>query len=274
MRKKIISVLLHMELIFMSLIVLVPVLWIILSSFQIGNGVGSSSLIPSKLTLRNYEKLFNETKYLVWFYNTFKIAVATAFFAVILVLITAWIMSRFHFKGKKASLMTIMILSMFPTFLSMTAIYTLFLALGLIGNPISLVIVYSVGAIPYNTWLVKGYLDGVPIAIDEASYIDGCTRFQSFFKVVLPLSKPIITYCAVSQFMMPWMDYILPNILLSSDNKRTLAVGLFSMINGKESTNFATFAAGAVLIAVPITIVFILFQKYLVQGVAAGADKG
>lgn len=273
MRRKIVSVFLHLELIIMSLIVIIPVCFIILSSFQKGNGVGTSFL-PRELTLDNYKKLFQETNYEIWFLNTLKIATATAIFAVILVLITAWIMSRFQFKGKKASLMTIMILSMFPTFLSMTAIYTLFLTLGLIGNPISLVIVYSVGAIPYNTWLVKGYLDGVPIAIDEAAYIDGCTRFQSFRKVVLPLSKPIITYCAVSQFMMPWMDYILPNILLSSDSKTTLAVGLFALINGKESINFTTFAAGAVLIAVPITIVFIIFQKYLVQGIAAGADKG
>lgn len=167
-----------------------------------------------------------------------------------------------------------MILSMFPTFLSMTAIYTLFLTLGLIGKPISMIIVYSVGAVPYNTWLVKGYLDGLPMAVDEAAYIDGCTKIQTFWKIVLPMAKPIITYCAVSQFMMPWMDYILPNILLSGNKSKTLAVGLFELINGTDTTNFTVFAAGAVLVAVPITIVFILFQKYLVQGVAAGADKG
>ena len=142
------------------------------------------------------------------------------------------------------------------------------------GKPISLIIVYSAGAIPYNTWLVKGYLDGIPKEIDEAAYIDGCRKFQSFFKMILPLSKPIITYCAVSQFMLPWMDYILPNILLSGEKTRTLAVGLFKMIDGKENSYFTTFAAGAVLIAVPITILFMVFQKYLVQGVAAGASKG
>lgn len=170
--------------------------------------------------------------------------------------------------------MSILLLSMFPSFLSMTAIYTLFLTLGLIGNPISLVIVYSAGAIPYNTWLVKGYLDGIPKAIDEAAYIDGCGKFHTFFRMILPLSKPIITYCAVSQFMLPWMDYILPNLLLSGEKSRTLAVGLFLMIDGKENSYFTMFAAGAVLISIPITIVFILFQKYLVQGVAAGANKG
>lgn len=272
MKKKLTSILINLELIIMSLIVIIPVLWIILSSFQKGNGP-LTNIDFSKIGLDNYRRLFSETNYATWFFNTLKIAIASTICSLILIMLTAWVMSRFKFKGKKVSLMTIMILSMFPTFLSMTAIYTLFLILGLVGNPISMIIVYSVGAIPYNTWLVKGYLDGVPTAIDEAAYIDGCSRFQVFFKIILPMAKPIITYCAVSQFMLPWMDFILPNILLSSDKSRTLAVGLFALINGKESMNFTVFAAGAVLIAVPITIVFIVFQKYLVQGVSAGADK-
>lgn len=273
MKKKITVFLLHSELIIISLIVLVPVIWIILSSFQPGSGP-PVTIDLRRLTFDNYSRLFSETNYGRWFYNTLIIALINMVLSVLLIMITAWIMSRFQFKGKKTSLMVIMILSMFPTFLSMTAIYTLFLTLGLVGNPISLIIVYTVGAIPYNTWLVKGYLDEVPIAIDEAAYMDGCTRFQTFRQIILPMSKPIITYCAVSQFMLPWMDYILPNILLSGNKSRTLAVGLFALINGKESINFTIFAAGAVLIAVPITIMFIIFQKYLVQGVSAGADKG
>lgn len=272
MKKIITSVLIHIELIIASLIVIIPALWIVLSSFQKGSAP-SANLNFKDLTMVNYQRLFAETRYSTWFFNTLKIATASMILSIILIMITAWIMSRFHFKGRKTSLMTIMILSMFPTFLSMTAIYTLFATLGLVGKPISLIIVYSIGAIPYNTWLVKGYLDGVPIAIDEAAYIDGCTKFQAFRKMVLPMSRPIITYCAVSQFTLPWMDYILPNILLSKDNTRTLAVGLFALINGKESVNFTIFAAGAVLIAIPITIVFIIFQKYLVQGISAGADK-
>lgn len=257
----------------MSLIVIVPVSWIILSSFQKGSGP-STGIQWNQLTIVNYKRLFEETNYGLWFFNTFRIALVSMLFSVLLIMLTAWIMSRFQFKGKKTSLMAIMILSMFPTFLSMTAIYTLFLTLGLIGTPFSLIIVYAVGAIPYNTWLVKGYLDGVPIAIDEAAYMDGCTKLQTFCKVVLPMARPIITYCAVSQFMLPWMDYILPNILLSGDKTKTLAVGLFALINGKESINFTIFAAGAVLIAIPITVVFIIFQKYLVQGISQGADKG
>ncbi|MGN2339543.1 sugar ABC transporter permease [Clostridium cagae] len=274
MKKKITTVLLHLELIIMSLLILIPVFWIIMSSFNKEGGLSSASLMQTEFTLNNYKRLFTETNYSIWFYNTLKIAIISSVVSVILILITAWIISRFNFRGKKQGLLTIMILSMFPTFLSMTAIYTLFLSLGLIGKPISLISVYSVGAIPYNTWLVKGYLDGIPMSIDEAAYMDGCSKIKTFFKIILPMSKPIITYCAVSQFMFPWMDYILPNILLSNDNTKTVAIGLFALINGKESINFTLFAAGAVLIAIPITIVFIIFQRYLVQGVTSGADKG
>lgn len=270
MKKKITACLIHVELIFMSFVVLTPIMWVLLSAFQKGNGMGRFN----ELTLRNFKRLFQETNYKHWFFNTLQIAALSTIISVFLIMLTAWVMSRFQFKGRKIGLLTVMILSMFPTFLSMTAIYTLFLNLGLVGNPISLVIVYSVGAIPYNTWLVKGYLDGIPSSIDEAAYMDGCTKLQTFYKVILPVSKPIITYCAVSQFILPWMDYILPNILLSKDKSKTLAVGLFALINGQESINFTIFAAGAVLVALPISIVFILFQKYLVQGVAAGADKG
>lgn len=178
MKKKIMAVLVNAELVFMSLIVLIPVVWIILSAFQSGNALGNISL--SGLTLNNFRRLFSETNYSLWFLNTLKIAVISTVCAVTLIMLTAWVMSRFRFKGRKTGLLTVMILSMFPTFLSMTAIYTLFLTLGLIGKPISMIIVYSVGAVPYNTWLVKGYLDGLPMAVDEAAYIDGCTKIQTF----------------------------------------------------------------------------------------------
>ncbi len=274
MRKKIVSLLLHAELALMSLIVLVPMLWIVMSAFQSGSSLTSAGLIPSDPTLANFGRLLTETNYPVWFFNTLKIAVVNTVLSLVLILLTAWVMSRFKFRGKKAGMMTILLLSMFPTFLSMTAIYTLFQTLGLLGNPLSLIIVYAIGAIPYNTWLVKGYLDGIPISIDEAAYIDGCGHFATFFRFVIPLSAPIITYCAVSQFMLPWMDYILPNLLLRGDANRTLAVGLYALISGKENTNFTLFAAGAILVAVPITLLFFFFQKYLQQGIASGADKG
>ena len=272
-KKYIISTFLHLELILVSLIVLITIFWILISSFNASSGLASATLIPEKLTVNNYVKLFTETKYVMWFGNTLKIAIVNSAVSVMIVMVTAWVMSRFNFKGKKTGLMTLLILSMFPSFLSMTAIYVLFLTFGLLNKPIALVLIYSVGAIPYNVWLVKGYLDGVSKSLDEAAYIDGCTRLKAFFKVTLPLSMPIVTYVAVTQFMAPWMDYILPNLLLSKDQNRTLAVGLYALISEQESTGFTMFAAGAVLVAVPISIVYIIFQKYIVQGISAGANK-
>lgn len=274
MRKFINSLLIHLELILVSLIVLIPIFWIVISSFNDGNGLSSSSLIPKKLTINNYVKLFQDTNYGLWFFNSFSIALLNAIISVIIIIITAWVFSRFDFKGKKASLMGMLLISMFPTFLSMAAIYTLYITLNLTDIPIAMVPIYVAGAIPYNVWLVKGYLDGISKEIDEAALIDGCTYFKSFFKIIMPMSKPIITYCAVSQFMLPWMDFALPNFLLSNDSSRTVALGLYTMISGKENSYFTVFAAGALVIAVPITILFIVFQKYLVQGIASGANKG
>lgn len=273
LKKIMVSAALHLELILVCLIVLIPIFWIVSSSFNDSSGLASATLIPERWTLHNYRRLFEETRYVSWFLNTFRIAAVNAVVSVSLVMVTAWVMSRFRFTGKKAGLMTLLLLSMFPSFLSMTAIYVLFLTFGLLNKPIALVIIYSAGAIPYNVWLVKGYLDGVSKSLDEAAYIDGCTKFRAFFKVTLPLSMPIITYVTVTQFMTPWMDYILPNLLLSRDENRTLAVGLFAMINEQESTNFTMFAAGAVLVAVPISIIYIVFQKHIVQGISSGANK-
>lgn len=274
MKRKIKAILVNLELILTSLIVIVPVIWIVMSSFNKGIGLATSSLIPKKLTLDNYIRLFKETNYIIWFKNSFSIALLNSITSVVLILITAWLVSRFKFKGRKSGLMTLLVLSMFPSFLSMTAIYTLFITFGLNSTPLSLVLVYSAGAIPYNVWLVKGYLDGIPVSLDEAAYIDGSSKINTFLQIIIPMSKPIIVYCAVSQFMLPWMDYILPNLLFNGETKKTIAVGLYSMISGKENLEFTTFAAGAVLIAIPITILYLVFQKYLVEGIAAGANKG
>ncbi len=274
MSKKLATTLSHLVLIIGCFIVLVPMGLIVLSSFGTGTNLASAKLIPTQLTLSNYKTLFETTNYFLWFKNTLYIAVTSAFISVFVVMLTAWIMSRFNFRGKKLTLITILLVSMFPTFLSMTAIYTLFSLVGLVGSPTSMILIYVAGAIPYNTWLVKGYLDGIPMSLDEAAYLDGCTKLQTFFKITLPLAKPIMTYVAVNQFLSPWMDYILPSMLLSRDEQKTLAVGLYGLIAQSKDVQSTLFAAGSVLIAIPITILFLLFQNFLVKGVSAGADKG
>ena len=214
-KKVFVATLLHLELIIVSLLVLIPIVWIVSSSFNNSSSLASATLIPEKWTLANYARLFRETKYGSWFANTLKIAVVNSAVSVTIVMITAWVMSDSASRGKKAGLMTLLLLSMFPSFLSMTAIYVLFLTFGLLNKPVALVIIYSAGAIPYNVWLVKGYLDRVSRSLDKAAYIDSCSKFRALFHVTLPLSMPIITYVTVTQFMTPWMDYILPNLLLS-----------------------------------------------------------
>ena len=272
-KRRVKAILINAELILVSIIVLIPVVWIVMSSFNKGQNLSTASFIPKDLTISNYTKLFQETDFLNWFLNSLSIATLNALISVVLILLTAWILSRFKFKGKKTGLLTLLVLSMFPSFLSMTAVYTLFIVLELVNKPIALVILYAAGAIPYNVWLVKGYIDGIPSSLDEAAYIDGSSKLNTFVRIIVPMSKPIIVYCAVSQFMMPWMDYIIPNLLLTGNKNKTVAVGLYSMISNDQNANFTLFAAGAVLVAVPITIMYLIFQKFLVQGIVAGASK-
>lgn len=268
------TILLHLLLVLMAVVVIYPVIWIVGASFNPGTGLSSTSIIPENATLIHYKELFEETEFANWYKNTLMVAFLNMILAVFLTTTTAFIFARFQFVGKKAGLLTILILQMFPSFLGMVAIYMLFLNFGLLNKPLALSIIYATGQIPYSTWLVKGYLSGIPKSLDEAAMIDGATKVQLFYKIIFPLSTPIITFVAVTQFMAPWFDFILPRFLISSEEKFTLAIGLYNMINGNTNNNFTMFAAGAVLVAVPITILYAYFQKYLIEGVTAGANKG
>ncbi len=163
---------------------------------------------------------------------------------------------------------------MFPSFLGMTALYMLALNFGLLNNLNMLVIIYVAGSIPGNIWIVQGYMLNLPKSLDEAAYIDGASKLQIYWYVILPLAIPIISFIAVTSFMGPWMDYILPRILINKDAYKTLAVGLFDMIKGNEGTKYTMFAAGALLVSIPIAFLYIYFQKYLLEGLTAGANKG
>jgi arabinogalactan oligomer/maltooligosaccharide transport system permease protein len=268
------TVVLYATLIIIAMMVLYPVVWIIGASFNPGTGLNSATIIPEDASLKHYIRLFEETEFVNWYKNTLMIATLNMIVSVILTTTTAYVFARFKFIGRKVGLLSILILQMFPSFLGMIAIYMLFLNFGLLDKPLALVLVYATGQIPYNTWLVKGYLSGISKQLDEAAMIDGANKVQIFTKVIFPLSKPIITFVAVTQFMAPWFDFILPRLLISSDAKKTLAVGLYQMISGNTNNNFTMFAAGAVLVAVPITILYSFLQKYLIEGVTAGANKG
>ena len=260
-------------LVLIALFVLIPIVWIVGSSFNPASSLLSATAFPENPTIKHYLKLFTETKFPYWYLNTLKIALVNMVISVILTSTSAYVFSRFNFKGKKVGLLSILILQMFPSFMGMMAVYNILWQLGLLDTHFVLILTYAAGQIPYNTWLVKGYLSGIPRSLDEAAKIEGASHLYIFRTIILPLIKPIITFVALSQFMAPWMDFIFPRMILSSPEKMTLAIGLYDMISGNTNNNFTTFAAGAVLVAVPITILYVSLQKYLIQGITAGANK-
>lgn len=260
-------------LIIMALVVLVPIIWIVGSSFNEQSSLLSATAFPENPTASHYVELIQETQFLNWYANTLKIAVVNMVISVFITSLTAYVFSRFKFKGKKTGLLSILILQMFPSFMGMMATYNILWQLNLLNTHFGLILTYAAGQIPYNTWLVKGYLSSIPRSLDDAARLDGASNLRVFGQIILPLMKPILIFVALNQFISPWMDFIFPRMILSSPEKKTLAIGLYDMINSNTNNNFTTFAAGAVLVALPITILYVCLQKYLIQGVAAGANK-
>ena len=271
------------ELILLGIIVLVPILYVVGASLNPLSGI-PSTIWPDSPTLDNFRFLLTgsgiydgqeETNnFTSWYWNTLQIAFFTMVFAVLFITGTAYVFSRYKFKGKKAGLLMILVLQMFPSFLGLIALFTLFHTFGLLDQPLALVVVYTAGAIPFNVWLIKGYLQSIPKELDESAKIDGASKLTIFFKIILPLSLPIIGFVAVTQFMAPWMDYILPSFVILSEENWTLAVGIFAFIDDQTRINYPAFAASALLVAIPITILYIAFQRYLIEGITAGANKG
>ncbi|MCL2601046.1 MAG: sugar ABC transporter permease [Treponema sp.] len=272
--KKIVStVLIYANLVVVATVVIYPILWVVGSALNEAPGISRTGVLPERISLANFEKLFTEFNYGRWYLNTLYVAILTMIFSVTIHTMTAFVFARFPFKGRKVGLLTVMVLQMFPSFMSLIALYMIALSLGMLNNLHMLVIIYVSGGIPANIWLVRGYMLGIPRSMDEAASIDGATKMQLFRKIILPLSLPIMFFIALTSFMAPWMDYMLPRFLINRDERRTLAIGLFDLITGPNA-DFPAFCAGAVLVAVPITILYMVFQRFLLQGLMAGANKG
>ncbi|MDR5583374.1 sugar ABC transporter permease [Paenibacillus larvae] len=255
---------------------LYPALWVIFSSFRPGKSLYSKSLIPESFTLDHFKELFTSDSFLFgqWYMNTLKISVITMIIGVTLTLLTGYALSRFRFRGRKTAMSTILILGMFPGFMSMIAIFILLKELGLLDTHFALILVYSAGAPLMGSFLVKGFFDAIPRSLDEAAKMDGATNMMIFTRIILPLSKPMLAYVALTQFVGPWVDFIFARLVIRSRENWTVAVGLYDQINNFQNSNFTIFAAAAVLIAVPITLLFMFLQKLLVEGLTAGASKG
>jgi len=263
----------YLLLLAVALIFFFPCLWLILASFsRTGSIYSFDGFFPSEYSLDSFKTLFTDTamyNYPRWFLNTLLIAAASCVLGSLLVILTAYTMSRFQFKARKPIMKTTLVLGMFPSFMGMIAVYLLMTQFNLINNHLGLILIYSAGA-PMGYLTQKGFFDTIPLSMDEAARIDGATSLQVFLKINLPLSKPILVYTALSSFTWPWSDFILPKLLLKEKNMYTVAVGLMSL----GETEFARFAAGAIFIAVPIVILYFFLVKYMVSGLAAGAVKG
>jgi arabinogalactan oligomer/maltooligosaccharide transport system permease protein len=263
--------------IFLSIItlcVLYPLVYVVSGAFSPGNSISDMAIVPFSrgITTDHFTYLFSKTDYPRWFRNTLYIAVATSLLTVLVASLAAYVFSRFQFTFKKSMMVSLLILQIFPSFVGMIAIYVILYRIGGLDTLWGLVLVYLAGNIPYNTWLVKSYVDTIPVSLDEAARIDGANNLRIFFTIILPVVKPILIFLAISSFTGPWMDYIFPKMVLRSPENQTLALGLFSFVTDRKN-EFTNFAAGAVIVSVPFVIFFMITQKMLVTALGGAAVK-
>lgn len=264
----------YLFMIVLSIIIIYPILITISSAFKSGNIAAFNLDFKSKWTLLNFSRLFNETLYGSWYKNTLIIAISTMIVQVTVITLAGYTYSRYRFVGRKNSLLFFLIIQMVPTMAALTAFYVMALLLGALDQYWFLTLIYIGGGIPMNTWLMKGYFDTVPIDLDESAKLDGAGHFRIFAQIVLPLVRPMIAVQALWAFMGPFGDYMLAKFLLRSPENLTVAVGLQTFINDSQNQKVSLFAAGAVLIALPISILFFMLQKNFVSGLLAGGTKG
>lgn len=279
-RRLFVNVLVHIFLSILAFIWVIPIIWIVLTSLRAEKGSYVNTFFPKSYTLGNYVKLFTDTSILNFpkmFTNTLIIAIFTCIISTIFVLSVSYCMSRLRFKFRKTYMNMAMILTLFPGFMSMIAVYYILKAFNLTeGNMIrvSLILVYSACS-GLGFYIAKGFFDTIPKSLDEAALIDGATRWQIFTKITIPLSKPIIIYTVLTSFIGPWVDFIFAKVICrANQDQYTVAIGLWNMLQKEYIHSWYTcFAAGAVVVSVPIAILFVIMQRNYVEGMS-GAVKG
>ncbi|MCE0738355.1 arabinogalactan oligomer ABC transporter permease GanQ [Bacillus inaquosorum] len=261
----------------MTVIIVYPLLWTAGASFNPGNSLISTSIIPKHPTFDHYKELFagkESLQYVQWYINSMKISLFTMAGSLICVTFTAYAFSRFRFKGRKYALTLFLLLQMIPQFSALIALFVLAQILGMINSHWLLILLYIGGLIPMNTYLMKGYMDSIPMDLDESAKIDGASSTRIFFQIILPLSKPMAAVVAMNGFTGPLGDFVLSSTILRTPESYTLPVGLFNLVNDVMGASYTTFAAGALLISIPVAVIFIMLQKNFVSGLTAGGTKG
>ncbi|MBR3778368.1 MAG: ABC transporter permease subunit [Clostridia bacterium] len=267
----------YVILVLITAIWLFPFFGLVLESFRVETAMQQSYLWPKEFGWDNYIRLFKETDFMLWFKNTAIMGVATAVLQTFFVLSMSYVLSRLRFKGRKGLMNLMLILGMFPGFLTMILIYKVFTDLGLTMAmaPVGLIIVYCASS-GMGYYVSKGFFDTIPKSLDEAARVDGATRWQVFYKVIMPLSKPIVIYTILMGFMAPWGDFMLASYIIHENSAgMNVAVGVFEwMSKTMVNENYTMFCAAGVVVALPVTLVFLMLQKYYVEGVTGGAVKG
>lgn len=269
----------HLFLAILAVIWLVPIVWVFAESFNKNTAPYTSSFFPKEWTLDNYKVLFTDRNVLdvpKMFMTTFIIACFTCVISVIFVLSVAYCMSRMRFRVRKTFMNVVLILGMFPGIMAVTAIYFILKALGLSSGAmttVALILVYSAGS-GAGFYVMKGYMDTIPTSLDEAALLDGCTRFQVFYKIIIPICKPMIVYQAIIGFLTPWLDFVMAKVICRTQSNYTVALGLWLMLQKEYIQNwYARFAAAAVVISIPIAILFIVMQRFYQESMS-GSVKG
>ena len=281
MSKTIRQIIRHVVLACLALFWLIPIVWLVLCSFGIDKGPNISSFFPKGYTLLHYIGLLTAdsssvSQFPQWFMNTFIIAVFTCIISSIFVLMVAYAMSCMRFKMRKPLMNAAIIMNLFPGFLSMIAVYFIMKNLGLTDKRVGMIIVYSAGS-GLGYLIAKGFFDTIPNSLREAAYLDGASEATIFWKVVIPMSRPIIVYTVISSFLAPWMDFVFAKMMLNAgiSSQWTVAIGLYAMLEKSLiNTYFTQFCAGGVLVSIPISVLFMIMQKFYVEGITGGAVKG
>ncbi len=276
MRMKLKLIALNIILILLCFLGLIPILYALSLSLSGGGGALSAelSLLPEKLTLENYRKIIVEEPFFTWLSNSVILSVATMIIAIGFAVVASYAFSRFKFKGRNGILKLLLVLNAFPQILSMFAIFRLFKTMEMLDSKIGLVVIYAGSMCIFSIWNMKGYFDTIPIEIEEASRIDGAGDFQLLWKIVLPLAMPAVVVTAVMVLISVWNEYLFATTFMMNEKSYTLAGGLYQLQSNDYGRSWPLFSAAAIMVSMPILIVFFCIQKYMVSGLTAGGVKG
>ncbi|CUR59474.1 Carbohydrate ABC transporter membrane protein 2, CUT1 family [metagenome] len=269
----------HLVAVIAVLWALFPVSYVISASLNPLGNVVTTTMIPQSFDLANYTKLLDNYPFGTWVRNSLIVCVIVVFVQLLFSALGAYAFSRFRFKGRRGGLLALLLIQMFPQFLALVALYLLFTDIGEVIPAIGLdtllgYIIMMCGSSLGQVWLIKGFFDSIPMSLDEAATIDGASHVQVFFRIILPLVRPILAVCGLLVFVGVIAEFLMASIFLRDEGNKTLATGLYGLIDGDRSNNLGVFAAGAVLTAIPVVLLFLYLQKFIVGGITAGGVKG